>query len=153
MTESNAELVQAKIRTAFPDSEFFGLITSADGSLNEELDEEQALYGALRGRKWTEIPASFVGSYPDGVVLLTDEAFAAFLPAWLTCALQDRTVRELMVYTFSPREPSERMNRRIRSLTSSQREALLAFLAHCVEVESSSFVKERARRALVRIAG
>lgn len=152
MTENDAEHVQAKIRTAFPDSEFFGSITPADGSLNEELDEEQALYGALRGKRWTEIPASFVGCYPDGVVLLTDEAFAAFLPAWLTCALQNKTVRELMVYTFSPREPSERTNRRIRSLTSPQREALQAFLAHCVEVESSGFVKERARRALARVA-
>jgi hypothetical protein len=149
---NDAELVQAKIRAAFPDSVFSGSITPADGRLNEELDEERALYSALHGKKWTDIAASFIGGYPDGVVLLTDEAFATFLPAWLTCALQNKEVRELMVYTFSPREPSERSDRRVRNLTSSQREALRAFLAYCLEVESSNFVKERARRALARVA-
>lgn len=149
----DAELVQAKIRAAFGDSVFCGAITPADRRLDEELDEEQALYGTLHGKKWSEVPASFVGSYPDGIVLLTDDAFAAFLPAWLTCALQNKAVREMMIYTFAPREPSERTNRRIRSLTSPQREALKAFLAHCVEAESSGFIKERARKALARVAG
>ena len=47
------------------------------------------------------IPTSFIEQNPDGVVLLTDEAFTVFLPAWLTCAIEKDKVREMMVYTFS----------------------------------------------------
>jgi hypothetical protein len=88
-------------------------------------------------------------NYPDGIVLLTHEAFAAFLPAWLTCALTNNAVREFMVYTFSPElhKTSERMDSRIRLLTFPQKKALRAFLPHCVQVESSHFVTEHADRA------
>lgn len=148
--DKGAELLSAKIKVAFPDLAFSGPITGVDGQPNEELDEQQALYGALRGRKWSEIPVSVIESNPDGVVLLTDEAFVAFLPAWLHCALTHEKVRELMVYAFSPavHKSTEGMDRRIRRLTSPQKEALLAFLTYCAEVESSKFVKERARSAV-----
>jgi len=151
--KDDGELVEAKIRAAFADSTFAGPITAVDEMTNEELDEEQALYGALRGRSWSEISASLIARYPDGIALLTDEAFIAFLPAWLTRALKDDEVLEAMVYMFSPHaRTSEMLNRRLRLLSAEQREALEAFLAHCVDVESSKFVKDHARRAVAHVA-
>src|SRR6266481_4393519 len=148
--EKAAELLRAKIRVAFPDARFSGPITEVDELLpDDERDEEQPLYDGLRGRKWSEIEASFVVSNVDGISLLTDEAYAAFLPAWLVAALEDDEVRELLVYGFSPvsqdgrmsesmaRQMTEREDRRIRQLTSAQLEAILAFLTYCIEVETS----------------
>jgi hypothetical protein len=162
---SNAvERLRDNIRTVFPDDAFLGSVTPVDRisekvyddvlGLDVELyDDQQALYGSLHRRRWSEIPASFINSNPDGIVLLTNETFVAFLPAWLTCALTDKQVREFMVYTFSPEpdKPSERMDSRMLLLTSQQKKALLAFLAHCVEVESSKFIKEHARTALAYV--
>ena len=142
--------LRSRIRAAFPDSTFNGPITGVDGLMNEELDEQRALYAALRDKKWSEVPTAVIDNNPDGVVLLTDEAFAAFLPAWLDRALTHEKVRELMVYVFSPdvHKSTERTGHRIEHLSPPQKEALLAFLTYCVEVESSKFVKERARSAV-----
>jgi len=154
-----------KIRAAYPDTAFSGSVTRVDGLPDEklgeeELDEEKALYHGLRGKRWTDVDGSFVASNVDGISLLTDDAFTAFLPAWLIAALGNNNVRELLVYHFSPNLPddqmsestahqlSERQDRRIRQLTSAQIEALLAFLTYCFEVETSEFIKRHARKAV-----
>jgi hypothetical protein len=143
-------VLRDNIIAAFPQSVFSGAITGVDGRTDEELDEEQALYNALHGRKWSDIEGSFVSSYPDGISLLTDQAFAAFLPAWLVAALDNDNVRELLVYFFSPstHQTSERRERRIQQLTLPQKKVLQAFLGYCFEVEASEFVKEHARSAV-----
>lgn len=146
-----AEAVREKIRRAFPDLKFSGRITPSDGETGEDYDEEQALYGALHGRKWSEIPVSFIKPYSYSIPLLTETAFGMFLPAWLIVALDDDEVREAVVYTFSGHNrdtDTSFMARRLQLLSSLQREALQMFLAHCVEVETSKFVQEHARRAL-----
>jgi hypothetical protein len=159
-----AELLRAKIKATFPDGVFSGPITAVDGLTDEELDEQEldedkALYHGLRERRWSEIEGSFAASLPDGLPLLADRAFAAFLPAWLVAALANDEVREFVVYHFSPdthqHSPSEwmnRMDRRIRQLTSAQREAILAFLTYCIEFETSEYIKDRARRAVEYVA-
>jgi hypothetical protein len=98
-------LLQEQIQSAFPESTFSGSITGVDGTADEVLDEEHALYSELRGRKWSEIDASFIRDFPDGFVLLTDEAFVAFIAVWLSCALKDAAVRQMLVYTFSQDAP------------------------------------------------
>lgn len=148
------QVLRASIIAAFPNSVFSGSITAVDGRTDRELDEEQALYNALYGKKWSDIEASFVSSYPDGISLLTDEAFAAFLPAWLIAALGDNEVRELVVFFFSSsaHEPSERRDRRIQQLTLLQKKVLREFLTYCAEMEASEFVKEHARSAVEYVA-
>ena len=56
----------------------------------------------------------------------------------------------MMVYSFSPtvHKDSERMDRRLRRLTSRQIEALRAFSVYCVEIEPSNFVRDHAHQAL-----
>ena len=98
--------------------------------------------------RWSEIPPSFIDDYPDGVLLLTDAAYAEFLTAWLTRELDRDRAREYMVYMFSPREPSEILDRRIRGLTSKQQEVLRAFLTYSLDVEQSQSIKEYAKRAV-----
>lgn len=156
MTESSDEAnaleeMREKIRLAFPDVVFSGQITPADGESGEEFDEEQALYGALHGKKWSEIPSSFIKSYSYSIPLLTEEAFGIFLPAWLSGALDDQEVRRAVVYAFSPHrrdEDASFMNRRVQPLSGPQKEAIRAFLAHSLDVETSKFVQDHARRAL-----
>jgi hypothetical protein len=145
----SGQVLRDNIIAAFPGSVFSGPITRVDGRTDEALEEEQALYNALRARKWSDIEGSFVSSNVDGIALLTDQAFAAFLPAWLIAALDENEVREMLVYFFSPsaHEPSESRDRRIEQLTLPQKKVLRAFLTYCFEVEDSEFVKEHARSA------
>ena len=103
---------------------FSGRITPADDETDEEFDEERALYGALHGKKWSEIPASFIKLYSYSIPLLTEEAFGIFLPAWLSGALDDREVRRAVVYAFSPHPRDEDrsfMNRRVQPLSGPQK--------------------------------
>jgi hypothetical protein len=72
-----------------------------------------------------------IGSNPDGVVLLSDEAFSAFLPAWLIRSLDlindENEVRELMIYTLGGsggEPPTDRIRRRLQALNSDQRRAV-----------------------------
>ena len=145
-----------RIRAAFPDTVQSGSVTPADEETDEDLDETRALYVALRGRKWSDIPASFIKEYAYSIPLLTEESFVMFLPAWLTGALDDQETRRAMVYTFSPDrrdEDTSFMDRRVQRLSGAQKEAIRAFLSHSVDVEPSKFVKERARRALEYVSG
>ena len=102
-----AEIISLReqIRTTFPAEKFEGTITPMDGELTEEFDEEKDLYDTLRDLTWPEIPAAFIRANPDGFVLLTDAACAAFLPAWLMQSLDaedENIVREFVSYAFSP---------------------------------------------------
>lgn len=150
--DSLAKDVVDKIRDAFPDITYSGSITPADGLQNEELDEERALYSELKGKKWSQVSTSFIEANPDAVVLLTDQAFFAFLPAWLNCAITHEKVREMTAYMFEPRRQKERppklMDNRIRQLSSPQRKAIEALLAYCVHVEPSPYIKKSAQNAL-----
>lgn len=147
--EQAAELLLIQIKTAFPDAIFSGSITAVDGSQQEELDEELTLYTNLSGKRWSDIPHSFIENYPDGIVLLTAAAFAAFLPAWLTCAIAREKVREMTAYMFSSDDsgPSVFMGNLINQLSNSQKKALQSYLAYCADFESDPDIKERFRSA------
>lgn len=96
--------LRARIDAAFPDLYYSGAVTPVDARLNqqiEELDEERALFNALKNKKWSDIPESIVLEHPNGHSLLTEDAFAAFIPAWLCVALANGEVRELMIYFLS----------------------------------------------------
>src|SRR3569832_1015484 len=98
----SAERLLAQIRSAFPNVAHTGLITPADGKTGQDYDEHEALYDELHGKRWSEIPASFIRGNAHGLVLLTAEAFVAYLPAWLSEGLVSPDVAEVMVYTFHP---------------------------------------------------
>lgn len=159
----SAESVRERIKAAFPDSIFSGPITGIDGEQqlyderddegNPIYDEEQALYETLRGKRWSEIPGAFIEIYSDCHLLLSDAAFAAYLPAWLSYSLTHEEVRELMVYAFSPEshESMEGADHRLRRLTPLQIEALREFLAYALDVTTSTFVKKEAFSAMAYI--
>jgi hypothetical protein len=144
------EHVRGLIRRAFPDVVYSGSITPVDGKTGEDYDEYEALHDALRGKTWSEIQSSFIQGNAYGLVLLTDEAFVAYLPAWLTEGVADRQVSDALVSTFYP-DPAKdqgRMNRRMQQMNSAQVEALCAFLALFVQNKFSKSVDDDVRRAL-----
>jgi hypothetical protein len=151
--QNPAESVQAKIRSAFPDFVYSGPITSADGKTGEDYDETEALYNELYGKSWSEISVPFIRGYADGLFLLTVEAFAAYLPAWLIEGIADPQVGEVMVYTFCPEhgKDRQRMDSRMERLNSMQKEALSAFLAYCYQTNSSKYLRDCAEQALAYV--
>jgi hypothetical protein len=148
------EAVRARIRDAFPDFVYSGPITPADGRTGEDYDEPEALYNELHGKSWLQISAPFLHGNAHGLVLLTVEAFNAYLPAWLLEGLTDPEVGEIMVYTFCPEDGKDRhrMDRRLERMNSGQKEALSAFLTLYYKTSASKFVKDRAERAVAYVS-
>ena len=54
-----------------------------------ECEECDALNKQLVGITWPDVPPDFAAENDGALTLLTDEAYVAFLPAWLRCAVLD----------------------------------------------------------------
>jgi hypothetical protein len=156
--DERIQALRQAIRDAFPDVAYSGQITPCDGSFTPKLDDDQILYESLKGRSWTEIARDLLMSQPDGYLLLTDQAYAAFLAAWLTVSLEEidrdeNTIREFLCYSCSPTlgqnpDLTEWKRARIGKLTTPQRRALRAVLTEFTERGTNPFVKGYAVRAL-----
>ena len=122
-----ARELRDQIRSAFPAAAYYGQITVCD------CGECTYIREGLRQKRWDEISAKFV-DFTCSPVLLTEEAFCAFLPAYLLRALDDLTssaiVLELTVYSvcLSNDDDLPRMVLRARLMTPVQIEAIRAFL-------------------------
>jgi hypothetical protein len=152
-----SELREA-IQQTFPAERYDGVITNDDKKLDDpELDDEKELYEALKGKKWTDVPQQLLDTQPDGYVLLTDEAFAAFIAAWLMRSLEsldgENEVRDFVVYAFSPRDDmvpdtTGLVLHRMRILSSQQRRVLHSLLTEFAERDPSEFQKRLALEAV-----
>ena len=149
------------IQRTFPAETYSGRITSYDDRLDDPgLDEEKDLYEALKGRRWTEIRQQILDSKPDGYVRLTNEAFAAFIAAWLTRSLDDingeNEVRDFVVYTFSPKhdmvpDTTASTVRQLRAMSPEQRSTLRSLLTEFAKRASSAFQRRLASEAVALI--
>jgi len=146
-----------RIESAFPATRCTGPITKFDNQQGEEFDEDQFVFEALSGRTWKEVPRQFVREHPGSLVLLGPEAFSAFLPIWLLCAMEEMNheneVRELLIYSFCPKpdlvpDTSFLIRDWLRQLNSEQRQTVRAFLAYCSSAEPSPFLRAHASRAV-----
>src|ERR1700751_4666701 len=94
-----ADLIDS-IRRSFPVEQYMVDVTQYDAKLDDpdfydvkpdtdlaDFWDEKELRESFKGRRWTEAPPELLYRLPDGYVLLTDQAFVAFLPAWLMCSL------------------------------------------------------------------
>jgi hypothetical protein len=165
--EKRIAALRESIRRAFPADVYTGKVTPYDNELSFELredqailDEDQDLFRALKGRRWTEVPKQLLESLPDGYVLLSDEAFAVFLPAWLCRALDDidgeNEVRNFVVYAFSPRHdmvPDMRDHKvhRLQLLNPEQRRVVRSLLVEFAERGTPPFVRALATKAVTLI--
>jgi hypothetical protein len=150
--------LRESIRHVFPAETYKGPITPHDDQLDDpDLDEEKDLYEALKGRTWKDVPPSILDNQPDGYVLLTDEAFAAFLAAWLMRSLEnmdgENEIRDFVVYTFSPKhdmvpDTTWFILRRLRSLVPEQRHTLHSLLTEFSERDPSAFQRRLASEAV-----
>lgn len=164
--EHLTELRNAILR-AFPDVVFDGQITPHDGEWPDEPKEEdliegQPIYGdemllyeGLKGHKWSEIPRDFLQGMSGDYVLLTSEALAAFIAAWLMRSLEDLTgdndIRQIFIYALSPRDEAEGKEFTIsllRAFNPGQLAVLRLLLNEFSQSESSSFVRQRAHYAV-----
>ena len=139
------------IPRSFPAEPYTGKVTLYDDKWDEypELDEDRDLYENLNGRRWTDLAPELIRNLPDGYVLLTDQAFVEFLPAWLVVSLEgmegENIVREFLTYTFSS------TMRQFRVLDPEQRLLVRSVLALVAERESSKFIRGHAAEALALI--
>jgi hypothetical protein len=148
--------LRQSIRRAFPAETYEGKVTNYDEEVSSELtesqdilDEDQDLFRALKGRKWTEVPRQLLKNLPSGYGLLSDDAFAAFLPAWLSRSLDDmdgeNEVRNFVVYAFSSTVV------RLRLLSPEQRVVVRSLLMEFCERGTAPFVRALAVKAVALI--
>jgi len=99
--------------------------------------------------EWTEVPRNLLFRHPDGYVLLTDQAFVAFLPAWLMCSLEgmdeENEVRNFLAYAFS------NTLRQFQILNPEQRVTVRSILAEFVERGTGSSVRNLLTKTIVFI--
>ena len=95
-SNGRAGVLREAILRTFPAERYAGKITNYDNDClleltqdSESLDDEKYFYEAVSGHVWTEIPKGYLQREPDGFLRLSDEAFAAFLPAWLMESLEN----------------------------------------------------------------
>lgn len=132
-----AELV-AFIRASFPDD-------SPPEELIEHLcDECLSLRKAFIGKTWSDISENTIVENYDKLPLFTPEAFAFYVPAFMTFVLREATkddsVLEFLIYSLSPSGDNSEsfLNLRKEKLNSAQRKAICNFL-HFVRIEDDSF--------------
>jgi hypothetical protein len=154
--------LRESVPRVFPLVAYHGPVTPYDGDWLAGLTEENAfledyiwLHEALHGRQWSEVPKDVVCAIPSELSLLTSEAVAAFLPAWILCSLENITgeneVREDFIYTFSPDgHPglTDFQLSRLRALNSDQRSLIRSILVEFAHVEPSEFVRDHAAAAV-----
>ncbi len=147
--------LRESIRRFFPAQPYKGKVTDHDGEFPDHFDEETAilddekeLYEALRGKAWTAVPNEIFQHQPSGYGLLTDEAFAAFLAAWLMRSLDnmdaENEVRDFVVY-------SSQTMRRFRVLNPEQQLTVRSLLVEFAERGTSKFVADLAKEAVALI--
>ena len=152
--DARINALRERIRRAFPASPYHGAITPGDDAhpWPEELDDEKFLYDALKDRSWTDVSSDFVYQFHGEWILLTPEAYAAFIPAWLTRSLDNmegkNLVRDFLVYPCSPPGISWKL---LSPLNAEQRSVFRDLVAEFAERERSRFVREQAIKALARI--
>lgn len=156
-TDPNAEALTLKrtIEQVFPAEAYAGAITPVDGQLEPELDEELALFRALSGKSWTQVPPSVIDENPGGHILLTEQAFVAFLPAWLVRSLDDvegdNETRDRLIYSLGPSRPesgNDHMRLRLKALSIDQRAALRSAIELFSTAEKNDFTRAQAGLAL-----
>lgn len=159
--QGEISLLRQSIQRAFPAETYTGKVTPYDDKLDDpDLDEEKGLYEMLKGRKWTDIPQRFLDSKPDGYFRLTDEAFRAFLGAWLMYSLEnidgENRVRNFVVYAFSPKDDmvpntTDHIRRKLEILNPDQRQTLRSLLMEFSQQDPSAFRRKLASDAVVLI--
>jgi hypothetical protein len=151
-----AALRQA-ITLAFPPTVLRGGITPADDEAwAEEIDDDLDLRDNLRNRAWNEVAAEVIGRHANGLPLLTPEAFAAFLPAWLMHSLENLSggneVREFTIYEFCRYDAHPGLQKYQHSrhalLNAEQRKAVVDFLILVSSREPDRFLRASAVEAL-----
>lgn len=146
--------LQKEIRKYFPVEHFEGKITPYDGAFTPELDGDKDLYEMAAGKLWTDVPAEFLRANPDAFLLLTDEAFGAFFPAWLQASLEnahgENVVREFLIYSFGP---NSNRQHRLQLLSSEQRIVLRSMMSLFAECENSRFLRQHAAESVAFMDG
>lgn len=154
--DDRTRALRESIRRSFPVEPYKGKVTEHDGEFPDHfdddtaiLDEEKELYDALRGKAWTAVPTEIFQHQPSGYGLLTDEAFRAFLPAWLMRSLdhigEKNEVRDFAVYSFS------HTMRQFRVLNPEQQLTVRSLLVEFAERGTSRFVANLAKEAVALI--
>jgi len=92
---------RGRLVQAFPPRPFHGLVSTHD-----ECDEGIALRRELPGKRWDEVPGTFVDDNSLSLALLEERALVAFLPAWVLRSMEkfdrDNLVLEFTVYFLCP---------------------------------------------------
>ena len=131
------EPLHEMVFASFPPVTYYGTVVAGgdDGPWPGDETDDEDLFRMLKQRRWTDIPADFINRHLGAFVLLTAQAFATFIPAWLIFSLEHNFKgAEFVVFTFGPQDLDAPTHIRplsvemFRVLTPLQRRTLHLFL-------------------------
>ena len=155
------KILSERIIRAFPPVHQRGPILAGGdkGPWTLEQFHEEDLLNHLKGGFWTQVPPEIIARHLGDFVLLTADAFATYVPAWLLYALyNDNQGAEFIAHTFTPQEADGSRKIRplsvemFRALTPLQRSALRDFLIFLSEFHPDDYIADRAAAAVDAVA-
>jgi hypothetical protein len=118
--------VKARIRAAFGGTIAPDAVTHHEAC--PECDEVAAVLGGLN---WTEVTPPLVSKVRQALPLLLPAAFRHYLPAFMTCAIDDRAAVDVMwlslILELKPRRGTD-FEARVQGFTDEQSRAIAKFL-------------------------
>ena len=132
ITNQGLEGFRDRLVRAFPPRPFDGVV-----SRHKECDEGIDLLRELPGKRWDEVPASFIDFNSGSLPLLEPAALQAFLPAWLLRSMEtladESVLAEFTLYFLCPGDEEEgwdvkRIEGRVALFDAAQRTVVREFL-------------------------
>ena len=156
--KSQIEPLRQMILRSFPPSFYFGIVVAGgDGgpwipSTQGDPADDEDLFRMLKHSRWTDVPADFIEQHLGAFVLLTESAFAAFIPAWLIFSLENNLKgAEFVAHTFAPPAGTTQIRplsiEMFRALNPQQSRTLHAFLQITAAHDRSHLIREQALAA------
>jgi len=99
------EPLHEMVFASFPPVTYYGTVVAGgdEGPWPGDETDDEDLFRMLKQRRWTDIPADFINRHLGAFVLLTAQAFATFIPAWLVFSIDNNFKgAEFVAYTFAP---------------------------------------------------
>lgn len=100
------------------------------------------------GQRWTELSWDVLESHHDSIPLLSPEAFAYYLPAYLTAAVKDRArFGDVVLYNLAPTADAWSARRRAACQYSGEQLQLILDVAEAIAREDLQYFDRFMRRA------
>jgi hypothetical protein len=111
-------------------------------------DECERVSWDFAGKKWTDLSSDVLQYHHDSIPLFSPEAFAYYLPAYLSFAAKDpHSIGEMVLYSLGPSAGARAVERRTACAYSGEQLRLIVEVAEIIAGDDSEHFRKYLDRA------